>query len=197
MQIIAKGAEATLTRIDNTVVKERVAKTYRLAVLDNKLRQSRTRRETKILEKLFALGIPAPKLLKTDDKTMRITMEHIQGKLLKDMLHEQSEKFGYEIGCIIGKLHANNIIHGDLTTSNMILADKITLIDFGLSFVSLKQEDKAVDLHLLRQALQSKHHDIHEQCFTAVLQGYHETNPEAKNVIQQLEKVEKRGRNKK
>ena len=197
MQIIAKGAEATLTRIDNTVVKERVAKTYRLAVLDNKLRQSRTRRETKILEKLSILGIPAPKLLKSDDKTMHITMEHIQGKLLKDVLHEQSEKFGHEIGCIIGKLHANNIIHGDLTTSNMIMADKITLIDFGLSFVSLKQEDKAVDLHLLRQALQSKHHDIHEQCFTAVLKGYQETNPDAQNVIQRLEKVEKRGRNKK
>ncbi|MBI4140343.1 Kae1-associated serine/threonine protein kinase [Candidatus Woesearchaeota archaeon] len=197
MQVIGQGAEAILTRINETVLKERIPKSYRLQELDQKLRQSRTRREAKILEKLNTLNIPAPKLLSVDDKKMQITMQHINGQIVKDILNKQPEKLSWEIGSLVGKLHANNIIHNDLTTSNMIFSDKITLIDFGLSFVSPKIEDKAVDLHLLRQALESKHHEISESCFPTIINAYKQTNPEAEKVLEQLNKVEKRGRNKK
>jgi len=101
-----------------------------------------------------------------------------------------------ELGKKIGILHSNNIIHGDLTTSNMILDNEIKFIDFGLSFFSTKEEDKAVDLHLLRQALESKHHDIWEKCFEAALKGYKKSYPEHSIVLNRLQKVEARGRNK-
>lgn len=195
--LLAQGAEALLYCIEDKVLKERVQKTYRILELDQRLRSSRTRREAKIIEKLNELNIPAPKLLSVNDKTMQIIMHHIPGPLVKDIIHHNPEKYGKEIGSLVGKLHAHNIIHGDLTTSNMILDNEITLIDFGLSFVSPKVEDKAVDLHLLRQALTSKHHAISEQSFAAVIQGYRETNPEAEKVLERFENVEKRGRNKK
>ncbi len=194
--IIGQGAEAILTKINETVLKERVTKNYRIAELDHKLRQSRTRREAKIIEKLNSLNIPSPKLIMMNDKTMQITMQHINGQLVKDIIHQNPEKYSKEIGNLVGKMHSNNIIHGDLTTSNMILTDKITLIDFGLSFVSPKAEDKAVDLHLLRQALESKHHDVFDKCFLSAIEGYKETNTEAEKVLERFEKVEKRGRNK-
>jgi Kae1-associated kinase Bud32 len=86
------------------------------------------------------------------------------------------------------------IIHGDLTTSNMILNSEVFFIDFGLSFFSEKVEDKAVDLHLLRQALESKHYKVWEECFTAVRQGYEGTANDAELVLKRLEVVESRGR---
>ena len=89
-----------------------------------------------------------------------------------------------------------SIIHGDLTTSNMILEKEIKFIDFGLSFFSTKDEDKAVDLHLFRQALESRHHTMWEKCFEAALKGYRLGNVDYSSVLTRLEKVESRGRNK-
>ena len=87
-------------------------------------------------------------------------------------------------------LHKNNIIHGDLTTSNTILSeDKLFIIDFGLGFISTKIEDKAVDLHLIKQALEAKHFQNHTDLFTNFLKTYKD-----EEVIKRLEVVEKRGR---
>eukprot|EP00126_Sphaerothecum_destruens_P010734 Sdes_comp20798_c0_seq4m17081 len=64
------------------------------------------------------------------------------------------------IGVLVAKLHRENIIHGDLTTSNMLLegnSENIILIDFGLSYVSSLAEDKAVDLYVLERAFASTH----------------------------------------
>jgi TP53 regulating kinase-like protein len=97
------------------------------------------------------------------------------------------------LGENIAVLHQNDIIHGDLTTSNMILKNnKIYFIDFGLGFQSARIEDKAVDLHLLRQALESKHFKHWQTLFDAVLLGYKKLGNEA--VLLQLKKVESRGR---
>lgn len=195
---IAQGAEATIYSDKKTLRKHRTKKKYRHEDIDEKLRQFRTRREAKVIEKLQTINFPGPKLQKFCDKEMTIDMEHIDGEKLRDVLHKNYVEFGKEIGKKIAKLHKNDIIHGDLTTSNMILKKKegqIYFIDFGLSFFSTKHEDKAVDLHLLRQALESKHHKIWKECFDAVLEGYKE-HPEHKIIIQRLEQVEKRGRNK-
>jgi len=78
----------------------------------------------------------------------------------------------------------------------MILANEIKFIDYGLSFFSDKIEDKAVDLHLLRQALESKHHNTWEECFKSALDGYRDSYPEHELVLKRLDAVEKRGRNK-
>ena len=111
---------------------------------------------------------------------------------LGQLLHLAS--LGKEIGRKVGILHQNEIIHGDLTTSNMILGSEIYFIDFGLSFFSTKIEDMAVDLHLLKQALESKHYEIFEKCFSAVLSGY--DHPKRKEILTRFNTVEARGRNK-
>ncbi len=194
--ILDKGAEATILLDGASVLKDRVKKGYRLNEIDERLRKSRTRREAKMLEKLQQLNFPAPRMLSVCDEAMQLRMELIQGNKLRDVLYHEPDALSEEIGKKIGILHSNNIIHGDLTTSNMILENEIKFIDFGLSFFSTKIEDKAVDLHLLRQALESKHHEIWKSCFESALRGYSQTYPEAALVLKQLEKVESRGRNK-
>jgi len=195
MKKIGAGAEALIYLDKKEVVKERIKKSYRLKQIDEKLRKFRTRREAKVLEKLHSIGFPIPKLILSDDKKMLIKMEFLKGKKLRDILNKKNcEKLCREIGEEVATLHKKGIIHGDLTTSNMILKDKIYFIDFGLSFFSDKIEDKAVDLHLLMQALESKHYKIFENAFKAVLSGYKIKNPDYNIVIKRLEKVESRGR---
>ncbi|MGC9309811.1 MAG: hypothetical protein ACP5D2_03915, partial [Candidatus Nanoarchaeia archaeon] len=85
-----------------------------------------------------------------------------------------------------------NIIHGDLTTSNLIYKNKLYIIDFGLSFISRRREDKAVDIHLIKQALEAKHYSNWQTLYKEFLTTY---QPEEKQLIlSQLEKVESRGR---
>jgi TP53 regulating kinase-like protein len=195
--IIGQGAEAILHRQENSVIKERIPKDYRLSEIDSRLRASRTRREAKILAKLEEMNFPAPRLRKIDDKDMKIEMDFVPGPLLKDVLHTKPAEFSREIGRKVGILHSNDIIHSDLTTSNMIHCNnEVHFIDFGLSFVSSKIEDKAVDLHLLDRALESRHHEIYSECIAAALEGYKEGNPGWALVLERLAKVEQRGRNK-
>ncbi|HSU72820.1 MAG TPA: KEOPS complex kinase/ATPase Bud32, partial [Candidatus Binatia bacterium] len=128
--MLAQGAEAVLTRKEDTVLKERIAKAYRHPTLDAALRRARTKREAKMLEKLLKLGFPVPKVLHEDDKTMTLTLAFIDGSKVRDVLASKPE-LAKEIGRKVGMLHANNIIHGDLTTSNMILNSEVFFIDFG------------------------------------------------------------------
>ncbi len=195
MQKLAHGAEAVIYQIDNGIIKSRTPKSYRHPQLDNFLRSSRTRHEAKILEKLEQLHFPAPKIKKADEKKGILEIEFIDGTLVKDIL-EQKPELTKHIGKNISILHTNNIIHGDLTTSNMILKDKVYFIDFGLSFTSLKIEDKAVDIHLLDRALESKHYKIYPKAFNAIIAEYKKHYKDAPKVLARFEEVKKRGRNK-
>jgi TP53 regulating kinase-like protein len=190
MKQIAQGAEATIYIDKDKIIKKRIPKSYRLKKLDETLRKFRTRREAKFIEKLPIAG---PKLIKVDDKDMIIEMEFIKGDKVRDIL-DRNIKLSKEIGQKVAILHNKGMIHGDLTTSNMILKDEIYFVDFGLSFFSHKIEDKAVDLHLLRQALESKHYKIFEKAFKLVLEGYKEKAENYKEIMQRFEKVEQRGR---
>ena len=197
MKLIAQGAEARIIHHEETILKERFPKTYRHPEIDTSLRKFRTRREAKVLDKLKEINFPAPLLIEVNDKDMHIYMSHIPGEKLRDVLTETNkEKMSKEIGKRVADLHKNGIIHGDLTTSNMIFNNEIHFIDFGLSQFSIKAEDKAVDLHLLYKALQSKHHEIAEECFDIILNVYQENYEEAKPVLTRLQAVQKRGRNK-
>ncbi len=196
--LIAEGAEAKIYKQDDIVIKERISKKYRIKELDEKIRKYRTRRENSILEKASKL-IPVPEVKFSSEKDFKIIMDFIDGKKLAENLDsfpiEKRIEVCKTIGKQLGVLHNNNIIHGDLTTSNMILKNnKLYFIDFGLSFIDPKFEHKAVDLHLLRQALESKHYKNYEVCFKAFLEGYKEFSKEFKEVLNQLEKVELRGR---
>jgi len=194
MKIVAQGAEAVIRTDGKTVLKERLPKGYRHPEIDASLRKLRTRKEAKIIEKLQNI-VPCPKLINVDEDKKAIEMEFIAGDKLRDVL----EKLDYKeicrtIGKQVGLLHAKNIVHGDLTTSNMILKNgKIYFIDFGLSMDSQKVEDKAVDLYLLQQALNSKHYTIPD-AFDYVIEGYSSENKS--EILTRLKQVELRRRNK-
>ena len=199
MERIAEGAEAIIYEDDGRIVKDRISKKYRIKQIDESLRKFRTKREAKVFQTLEKINFPIPKLIDFSEKTNKIIMENISGKKLRDVLNSKNcEKFSYEVGQKIGILHEKDIIHGDLTTSNMIVNEKdknrIYFIDFGLSFFSAKAEDKAVDLHLLRQALESKHHTIWRRCFESAIKGYKNTCKSHEEVLKRLETVEARGR---
>jgi len=196
---IAQGAEAIIHKDNNKVIKERFSKKYRLPQIDDSLRKFRTRREAKVLRKLEEMKFPAPALLDFCDKRMQITMDFVPGEKLRDVLAkgDDYQQFAEEIGKKIGKLHLKDIVHGDLTTSNMIMSNEIKFIDFGLSSFSDKVEDKAVDLFLLDRALESKHYQHYPEIFEKVLEGYEEVYPGAKHVLERFTAVKKRGRNKK
>ena len=193
--IISQGAEAILIKENSLIIKNRIKKSYRIPQLDEKLRKQRTRKEIRILEKASLL-IPVPKIISFSEKSNIIKMEYINGKKLSDHLDrlKNAIKISEMIGKNIAKLHDNNIIHGDLTTSNMIYSkNKVYFIDFGLSFESSKIEDKAVDLHLIKEALEAKHFKHADKLFKSILQGY-KTSKNYKETLSRLKKVELRGR---
>ena len=196
MDVIGRGAEAILYREGEALVKERIVKGYRVKELDEKLRKRRTRLEAKILSRAKRAGVPTPSVIKTED--YKIVMEFIEGKRLKELLQiltaEEMEKTAEEIGRLVGKLHSAGIIHGDLTTSNMILREKIYFIDFGLAFHSTSVEDRAVDLHLLHQAYQSTHFNFLKRLWEHTVEGYKETFKDWEDVLKRLEQIRKRGR---
>ena len=188
MKIIARGAEAVLVRKKDSLFKKRVKKSYRHPFLDSQLRKSRTRREARILNKISDT-IAVPKVFTTEEET--IEMEFLNGKLLSSHLDsfnsKQQKEVSQEIGKTVAKLHALNIIHGDLTTSNMILKGKLYFIDFGLAFHSTKVEDKAVDIHLFKEGLNSKHFKISEKFFKEFTKSYSQNYNEGKEVLSRLE----------
>ena len=193
MKLIAQGAESKLFLNNGKVIKNRFRKTYRIKEIDDRLRKFRTKREAKILEKLQKSKISTPKLINNNKKDT-LELQYIKGKLLKNILNDNYLKLSKEIGDKVAMLHNLNIIHGDLTTSNMILNKKIYFIDFWLSFFSKKIEDKAVDLHLLKEALESKHSKIWEKSYKAVIGSYVKKAVDGKEILKRIKIVEKRGR---
>src|SRR3989344_9185764 len=195
--LISQGAEAKIYKENNLIIKERIPKNYRIKTIDNKIRKLRTRREITILKKAYKL-IPVPEVKdNSSEKTFKIYMDYIDGKQLAKHLDnlENKSEICKTIGKQLALLHNNNIVHGDLTTSNMILKNKkLYFIDFGLSFIDPKPEHKAVDLHLLKQALESKHYKNFESSFKNVLKGYKLKSKEYQTILNRLEKVEGRGR---
>jgi len=176
MKLIAQGAEAKIFKKKDSILKDRIKKSYRLPQIDIKLRKSRTRSEGKILRKASGI-INVPKVIRVDDKKMNLEIEHIDGVKVR------------ELGKTIKKMHQNDIIHGDLTTSNMIWNDKLYLIDFGLGKISIRVEDMAVDIHLLKECFKSKHHVHWQTYWNDFKKAYNQ-----KKVFNQLERVEARAR---
>jgi TP53 regulating kinase and related kinases len=226
MKEIGRGAEAIIfldkdeKSKEDVVLKRRPKKTYRLDEIDRDLRKHRTKIEANILEKLARKGIRVPLVKKAGDRYKgadsqindEIVMEYVEGKQVKDLL-DQDVAIAERVGEAVASVHAEDIIHGDLTTSNMIFTEgktagkiqgritdasktvdgQVCLIDFGLAFHSKRIEDKAVDLHLFLQALESKHHRVRDEAWRRFKRGYGHY-AQAKAVFRQLDKVEMRGR---
>jgi TP53 regulating kinase-like protein len=131
-----------------------------------------------------------------------IVMEFIEGKQIKQLLGDLSKreraKVCVRIGELIGKLHVHGVVHGDLTTSNMILnpESKIFLVDFGLGEKTMELEARGVDLHLMKRALQSTHYQFAEECFESVMRGYSAVlgAEGAGKVLGKIREIERRGR---
>ena len=194
MKLLAEGAEACVYVHKGEIIKKRCRKGYRINEIDRKLRLFRTKREGKILKKLEKAGVAVPKLTSAGETS--IGLELIKGRRLRDVLSESNHpEICRQIGAGTGLMHSNGVIHGDLTTSNMILSEgKLYFIDFGLAFCSDKIEDRAVDLHLLKQALNASHGSIAGKCFSAAMAEYGKKSTDVSEVMKRLETVESRGR---
>ena len=203
MKILQRGAEALIYLKEYegqlAVFKERIKKSYRVEELDKKLRKFRSRKEAKLLNEARKIGVPTPKILELDEERGLIVMEYLKGKRVKEFLEKSEqkevEKIFKKIGELVGRLHSYNLIHGDLTTSNLILkSGKIYFIDFGLGEFSRRIEDKAVELRLFEEALKSTHFKIFKIAWKNFISGYKKEYKDADKVLLQLEKVKKRVR---
>ncbi|MEM3403545.1 MAG: KEOPS complex kinase/ATPase Bud32 [Nitrososphaeria archaeon] len=201
-KLIKVGAEANIY-LDNwdgikVVRKTRRPKPYWKKELDDKIRRTRTIREAQFLTSVKELGVLTPIVYFVDPFLGEIIMEYVDGVRVKDLLNMDS-KTGfimlYEAGKGLAKMHKHNIIHGDPTTSNFIMRDrKLYFIDFGLAFYSTRLEDKAVDLHLLKQVIKSAHPEVFSKGFKMVIEGYQQIFGIVKPVLDNIKEIERRGR---
>lgn len=196
-KLIKKGAEADIYLISwygkEAISKLRNAKLYRNKYLDDNIRKKRTVHEAIMLSNVKRFGINTPFLYFMDPVRAEIIMEYIRGDNVKDIL---STNLAFEIGRYVSLLHNNNIIHGDLTTSNFIKKDNfLFLIDFGLSFFSERIEDKAVDLRVFKEVLNSAHIDICKEAYDSFIIGYSSnTKKDVIKILNIVGEIEKRGR---
>jgi TP53 regulating kinase-like protein len=204
--LIKKGAEANLYLEEwqgrKVIMKRRLPKAYRLPQLDSAVRTQRTLHEPMLIHRAKEAGVPTPTIYMTDTADSNIIMEYVEGtqvkKILNTMPMTEKKRLCHHIGRLIGLLHKNGIVHGDLTTSNMILTPygRIVFVDFGLGEFSDELEIQGVDLHLMKRALESTHHKYAKKCFEAVTEGYAETaGKEATDkVLEKIQEIERRGR---
>ena len=201
--IIYQGAEAKIIRSTffniPVVRKHRMVKRYRIQQLNDQLISTRTKEEAKLMGLSRQQGVSVPLIYDIDIINGIITMGYLDGPRVKDIFDSLSKKkrkqLCFIIGDTIARLHSNDIIHGDLTTSNMIFAyDNVYMIDFGLGEISPEIETKGVDLHVLMEAMESTHAQ-HAKDFQFVLEGYKKTYlHNADEVIKKIDDIVKRGR---
>jgi len=206
LQLIKRGAEACLYLADwhgrKVIMKRRLPKKYRVPALDEQIRAYRTIHEPQLMHEAKKAGVPTPTIYLVDAKSATIIMEYIEGEQVKQLLAKVSDgerqNLCRKIGELIGKMHRYGIVHGDLTTSNMIQTSegKIFFVDFGLGEKTKELEARGVDLHLMKRALQSTHFQFAEKCFNAVIEGYASVlgAEEVKNVLDKIREIERRGR---
>jgi len=203
--MIKKGAEADLYAEKwhglNVILKRRIRKKYRIPRLDLNIRRSRTVHESQLLHDAKLAGVPTPIIYAIDTSSTTIVMQHIKGPRVKEAIEnlspEDRKKLCLNIGELIGRLHKNGIIHGDLTTSNMIISNgRLFFIDFGLGAHSNETEDRGTDLFLMKRSLQGMHHRYADECFDILMRGYAKEMglKTAKEMLKKVEEISRRGR---
>lgn len=201
MKLVKKGAEAdiyvTIWNGLDSILKIRKKKDYRVHSLDMRIRTLRTIREAKMISETKSFGITTPLVYFVDEKKCEIYLQLIKGKLVRDLPLNKIIKMCTEIGRIVGTLHKNGIMHGDLTTSNFILSDRgLVVVDFGLSQKTDKVDDYAIDLRLFKEVLNSAHAQIVEDAWVSFVLGYRKIlgNMLTEKVLSHVSVIEKRGR---
>ena len=201
MKLVKKGAEAdiyvTIWNGLDSILKIRKKKDYRVHSLDMRIRTLRTIREAKMISEAKSFGITTPLVYFVDEKKCEIYLQLIKGKLVRDLSLNKIIKICTEIGKIVGTLHKNGIMHGDLTTSNFILSNQgLVILDFGLSQKTDKVDDYAIDLRLFKEVLNSAHAQIVEDAWLSFVLGYRKIlgNMLTEKVLSHVSIIEKRGR---
>ena len=200
MELIKRGAEAEIYKArwmgKDVIIKRRIRKKYRIAALDNEIRKRRTKEEAILMVDARKSGVSVPIIYDIDTKKTEIVMEYLKGRRIKDIIdsmdEEKQKKICHQIGKNIARLHSNGIIHGDLTTSNMILDGKLYFIDFGLGMKSFEVEDMGVDMHLLMEAFNAAH--LNSNLFKWVFEEYEKNFDMAMEVRKKIDEIIKRGR---
>lgn len=203
-RLIAKGAEADLVLIEwnglTALAKRRNPKKYRHPELDRRMRKTRTKIEADMIHRAKLNGVPTPLLYQVDPEEAVIVMEYVDGVKVRDAVDEMTEgdrrQLFKRIGVYAGRLHGAGVIHGDLTTSNILKSgERLVFIDFGLAEVSVEVEKRGVDLNLMDRMLTSTHYRHREELLAVFLEGYREAlGAEADDAVTRMEEVAKRGR---
>ena len=201
MKLINRGAEAdvysTIWDKKKAILKIRKTKSYRNSLLDQKIRKQRTSRESQIISQVKSFGISTPLIYFMDINKCSILMQYIDGKIVRDLKGNDIVKVCSEIGKIVGTMHKNGIMHGDLTTSNFLLdKKKLFLIDFGLASRTEKPDDHAVDLRLFKEILNSAHAEVMEKSWKNFQKGYSKAvgMKYSKKILNLVAVIESRGR---
>ncbi len=201
MKLRKKGAEADIYQSKwqncKAILKIRKIKNYRNTSLDLKIRKQRTIKESQILSQVKSFGIPTPLVYFVNLEKALIIMQEIPGKPVHDLPDFKIVELSTEIGKLVGLLHKNGVMHGDLTTSNFILfQNTVFVIDFGLSQNTIKPEDHAVDLRLIKEILNSAHAKIMESAWKNFLSGYKSIvgNVNYVRITKLVSEIESRGR---
>ena len=205
LTLIAKGAEADILLDPDwngrkALLKRRGIKKYRHPQIDVEVRRYRTLHEADIIHRAKEAGISTPLIYQLDPEGSTIVMEYIEGERVRDIVPklslEENRALFRQIGEEAGKLHHAALIHGDLTTSNMIKTNnRVVFIDFGLGEVSKEVEKRGVDFNLMVRMLASTHYTIMEQLLESFKEGYRATmGPEAEEVFQRADEIRRRGR---
>ena len=202
---IKRGAEASLWKITlfgtPCVAKVTEPKLWRAKQLDERLRAERIQNEARTNLKCLRLGIPIAPIVYIDVPSSTFVMKELEGPTVKQLLFDTTDPSDpravqamREMGSIVARLHENEIIHSDLTTSNFMLHNgTVHVIDFGLSYISSMDEDKAVDLYVMERAFASSHPGL-EPLLEIAMQAYIEGSPRAEQTLKRLKKVRARGR---
>ncbi len=187
-KILYQGAEAVISLSDGIIKKERLSKSYRNPFLDKEIRLQRTNREEKSLSYSRRLGLNSPSVVSKKETTL--FLEYLPYEKLQTFLSPLNYKtLCFLLGKQISQMHKGGLIHGDLTSSNILVdGKKLFFIDFGLSFRSSRLEDKAVDLLNLKKTFSSTHPEL-SKAWQEIIRGYAD-----KEVESQVEKIEKRAR---
>ncbi len=206
LELLSSGAEAYLYKGEflgyDVVIKHRVPKPYRDPRLDKLIRSERTLVEAKSMLLALSMGVKVPAILYVDLDSASIIMEYIDGILLRDWLPEIGEELRYRyletLGNYVGRLHMNDLTHGDLTTSNVMVArdGELYIIDFGLARISEDIEDKAVDIHLMIRSLESTHYRLARKLLEPFLKGYEDIvgSDHLGKVLSKVKEIRLRGR---
>lgn len=201
-----RGAEADLFLSQlppwKVVVKRRVRKAYRHEMLDTRIRKERTARESSALRDAKIAGARTPSILGLDLERFSIIMTFVDGLLARDVIDTMSGARRLplleELGRQVGFLHSEGIVHGDLTTSNVIVAEDGNpfIIDFGMSAMSSEQEDRGTDLHLFQRSLVATHAFDATSSLKRVARGYREVVGEktARSSLRKAAEIARRGR---